>query len=65
MLCIVQFLDNWRNQSADALSVWFLAQWFLGDTLNLLGCLLQGQQLLTTTATAGYFIVADVIMLVQ
>jgi hypothetical protein len=33
--------------------------------LNLLGCLLQGEQLLTTTATAGYFICADVVMLTQ
>jgi hypothetical protein len=28
------------------------AQWFAGDTLNLLGCLLQGKQLPTTTLLA-------------
>ncbi len=60
-----QFLDNIKNQSAEALSVWFLAQWFLGDTLNLLGCLMSGDQLATTTALAMYFVLSDVIMLTQ
>ena len=40
-------------------------QWFLGDTLNLLGCLVQGMQLPTTTFLAMYFVVSDVVMLVQ
>lgn len=60
-----QFIDNIKNQSAEALSVWFLAQWFGGDTLNLLGCLIQGQQLPTTTFLAMYFVLSDVVMLVQ
>lgn len=47
-----QFISNWRNKSAEALSPWFLAQWLLGDTFNLTGALLQGQQLPTTTYTA-------------
>ena len=90
-----QFISNYRNKSAEALSPWFLAEWLLvsarlldvqqqqqqqrglarslpgltgaagagitdtplppvlqGDTSNLLGCLLQGEQLPTTTYTA-------------
>jgi hypothetical protein len=47
-----QFLNNIKHQSSEALSIWFLAQWFAGDTFNLLGCLMQGEQLPTTTMLA-------------
>lgn len=47
-----QFISNFKNKSAEALSPWFLAQWLLGDTFNLTGALMQGQQLPTTTYTA-------------
>eukprot|EP00798_Chlamydomonas_sp_ICE-L_P003376 gene3376-13411_t len=60
-----QFISNIKNQSAEALSVWFLAQWFAGDTLNLMGCLIQGQQLPTTTLLAMYFVLSDMVMLLQ
>eukprot|EP00955_Chlamydomonas_euryale_P098252 365130-Chlamydomonas_euryale.AAC.3 len=60
-----QVISNMKNQTAEALSPWFLAQWFLGDTLNLLGCLVQGEQLPTTTYLAMYFVLSDVIMLMQ
>ncbi|KXZ42023.1 hypothetical protein GPECTOR_220g471 [Gonium pectorale] len=60
-----QFFSNIKNQSAEALSIWFLVEWFAGDTLNLLGCLIQGQQLPTTTMLAAYFVLMDVIMLLQ
>ncbi|MEW5298884.1 MAG: hypothetical protein WDW38_004808 [Sanguina aurantia] len=60
-----QFIGNIRRGSADGISVWFLAEWFLGDTLNLLGCLVQGQQLPTTTFLAMYFVLVDVVMLMQ
>ena len=60
-----QFISNFRNQSSEALSIWFLTQWFAGDTLNLLGCLIQGEQLPTTTILAGYFVLSDVFMLMQ
>eukprot|EP00798_Chlamydomonas_sp_ICE-L_P019287 gene19287-25931_t len=60
-----QFISNIRNQSAEALSIWFLAQWFVGDTLNLMGCLIQGQQLATTTFLAMYFILSDTVLLSQ
>ncbi|KAG2439591.1 hypothetical protein HXX76_004943 [Chlamydomonas incerta] len=62
---IPQFISNIKNQSSEALSIWFLVEWFAGDTLNLLGCLIQGQQLPTTTILAAYFVLMDVFMLLQ
>ncbi|KAF6265789.1 PQ loop repeat-domain-containing protein [Scenedesmus sp. NREL 46B-D3] len=62
---IPQYVRNYKTKSAEALSPWFLASWLLGDTTNLLGCLLQGQQLPTTTYTAMYFVMADVFMMMQ
>ncbi|XRB01113.1 lysosomal amino acid transporter [Pycnococcus provasolii] len=62
---IPQFLENQANRSSDALSVWFLLQWLLGDSANLLGCLLTGTQQPTETYTAVYFILADLMMLGQ
>ncbi|KAI8922690.1 PQ loop repeat-domain-containing protein [Entophlyctis helioformis] len=38
-----QLLKNWRNKTAESLSVAFLANWLLGDVCNLLGCLLTNQ----------------------
>eukprot|EP00246_Nothoceros_aenigmaticus_P006902 TRINITY_DN2027_c0_g1_i1.p1 TRINITY_DN2027_c0_g1~~TRINITY_DN2027_c0_g1_i1.p1 ORF type:complete len:466 (+),score=45.37 TRINITY_DN2027_c0_g1_i1:278-1675(+) len=60
-----QFIANIRNQSADALSPWFLFQWLGGDTFNLLGCLLTGDQLVTETLTATYFLFADFAIISQ
>lgn len=62
---IPQFILNIKQQSVEALSSWFLAQWLLGDTCNLVGCILTGSQLPTQTWTAVYFISADMVMLVQ
>lgn len=64
-ICHLQFINNYRRQSVEALSAWFLAQWFVGDTLNLLGALLNGQQLATTVMLACYFVLSDVLMLCQ
>lgn len=60
-----QVLENCRNQSAEGLSICFLLQWLLGDSLNLLGCVVQGEQLLTTTLLAVYFVASDVALLGQ
>ncbi len=60
-----QFISNIANQSAEALSIWFLVEWFAGDTLSLMGCIIQGQQLPTTTMLAAYFVLVDVLMLIQ
>jgi len=42
-----------------------LAEWLLGDTCNLIGCLLTGDQLRTMVATAMFFICADVVLVLQ
>ncbi|CAL5225418.1 g8232 [Coccomyxa viridis] len=60
-----QIISNFRNQSAEALSPYFLAEWLLGDTCNLIGCLLTGNQLVTQVYTAMYFIFADIVLVVQ
>uniref|UniRef100_A0A0D6R0G8 PQ-loop repeat family protein / transmembrane family protein n=1 Tax=Araucaria cunninghamii TaxID=56994 RepID=A0A0D6R0G8_ARACU len=62
---VPQFISNCSRQSADGLSPWFLVQWLAGDSFNLLGCLLTGDQLATETITAGYFIFADCVILSQ
>ena len=90
-----QIAHNVKNKSAEALSVWFLAEWLLvslpfcfertadlqasavllskvyllsftmhlyalqGDTCNLIGCLLTGDQLITQTYTAMYGLLSD------
>eukprot|EP00850_Spirogloea_muscicola_P025611 SM003681S13831 [mRNA] locus=s3681:1:1252:- [translate_table: standard] len=60
-----QFVDNIRNGTADALSPWFLFNWLSGDSLNLLGCILTGDQLATEVYTATYFIFADCCIISQ
>ncbi len=37
----------------------------IGDSCNLVGCILSGEQLPTTTFLAAYFVLADIIMLAQ
>jgi solute carrier family 66 (lysosomal lysine-arginine transporter), member 1 len=60
-----QLITNYHRQSAEALSAFFLAQWLLGDTCNLLGALLKGDQPETVILTAQYFICMDVVLLLQ
>jgi hypothetical protein len=62
---VPQLVRNYRTQSAEALSPWFLAEWLLGDTFNLLGALLKGDQPPTVVLTAQYFVCVDAVMLVQ
>jgi len=38
-----QIITNYRNKSADGLSLYFLLNWFLGDLTNLVGCILTKQ----------------------
>ena len=54
-----QFYKNFKNKSGHALSKWFLLEWFLGDALNLIGCLLT-RQLTTQVATSTLFVIMDV-----
>lgn len=56
-----QIYENFRNKSASALSVGFLMFWTLGDSSNLVGCVLT-DQLPTQTYTAIYFCFVDVIL---
>ena len=60
-----QFVQNFRSGSAEGLSPWFLAEWLLGDTFNLLGCVMTGDQLPSETYTAAYFMGVDVLMIFQ
>jgi uncharacterized protein with PQ loop repeat len=60
-----QFVQNFRSGSAEGLSPWFLAEWLLGDTFNLLGCLMTGDQLPSEVYTAAYFMCVDVVMIFQ
>lgn len=60
-----QLITNYRRKSADALSPFFLAEWLLGDTCNLVGALLQGNQPETVILTAQYFICMDCVLLLQ
>jgi hypothetical protein len=41
------------SNSTCAATPWFLAEWLMGDTFNLLGCLMTGDQLPSETYTAG------------
>lgn len=62
---VPQLVKNHRLQSAEALSPFFLAEWLLGDTTNLVGALLKGDQPQTVVLTAEYFICMDCILLLQ
>ncbi|XP_064385240.1 lysosomal amino acid transporter 1 homolog [Halichondria panicea] len=62
---VPQLVKNCRTGKGDeALSFWFLLQWFLGDATNLLGALLS-HQLGTQIATAVYFVIMDSITMLQ
>eukprot|EP00898_Chlorokybus_atmophyticus_P003087 jgi/Chlat1/377/Chrsp10S01492 len=60
-----QVIENIKVGNCEALSPWFLASWLLGDTFNLLGCLLAGDQLPSETYTAFYFICMDLSLIGQ
>eukprot|EP00301_Raphidiophrys_heterophryoidea_P026695 c9278_g1_i1.p1 GENE.c9278_g1_i1~~c9278_g1_i1.p1 ORF type:complete len:352 (+),score=49.94 c9278_g1_i1:239-1294(+) len=59
-----QFIKNYKSKSAEALSRWFLLEWFMGDFLNFIGAFLSGQQA-TQKFTAGLFLIMDTTMLSQ
>jgi len=59
-----QFVRNCRNKSVAALSGWFLAEWALGDTLNLVSAFLTNQ-LSTQKFTAMLFVFMDTCLLTQ
>ena len=55
-------IENHRLGKADGLSGWFVLQWAIGDTCNLVGCLFSQQQTATETYTAVYFVLSDVLL---
>nr|GAT53256.1 predicted protein [Mycena chlorophos] len=59
-----QIIKNVQLQSAQGLALPFLANWFLGDASNLLGCILT-DQLAFQTWLACYFVSVDVVLLSQ
>ncbi|KAJ6597004.1 PQ loop repeat-domain-containing protein [Mycena vulgaris] len=59
-----QILENIRLKSCEGLALPFLANWFLGDASNLLGCLLT-HQLPFQTWLATYFVFVDILLVSQ
>ncbi|KAJ7741522.1 PQ loop repeat-domain-containing protein [Mycena maculata] len=59
-----QVLENIRLKSCEGLALPFLANWFLGDASNLLGCLLT-HQLPFQTWLATYFVSVDILLVSQ
>lgn len=63
-LLVPQVIENYRNQSAEALSLAFVIVWFLGDLANLFGAL--GAGLVPTVIAIGvYFCLSDAVLLGQ
>ena len=59
-----QIVRNYRNKSVAGLSVFFLAEWLLGDLSNLLGALLTNQATWQVIIGA-YYVFVDVMMVSQ
>ncbi|KAL2048358.1 hypothetical protein N7G274_000269 [Stereocaulon virgatum] len=59
-----QIYKNYQIQSASGLSIYFLAEWFLGDLTNLSGALLT-HQAWWQVVIAGYYCTVDVALLGQ
>lgn len=65
LVYIPQLYENYkRGRCDDALSIWFLLFWLLGDTCNLVGCLLT-HQFPIQTMTAVYYVAMDISIIVQ
>nr|CAB3266304.1 lysosomal amino acid transporter 1 homolog [Phallusia mammillata] len=60
-----QLYENYKKGKVDeALSFWFLLMWLLGDSSNMVGCILT-DQFPIQLYTAVYYVSMDIIMLVQ
>lgn len=59
-----QLIENYRQGSAEGISLLFLAVWFIGDITNLAGAYWAGL-VPTVTALAVYFCFADLILISQ
>ncbi|KAF2872707.1 vacuolar membrane PQ loop repeat protein-like protein [Massariosphaeria phaeospora] len=63
-LLVPQLVENYKQGSADGISLAFLTVWFIGDITNLAGALWAGL-VPTVTALAVYFCFADLILISQ
>lgn len=61
---VPQLVENYRNQSAEAVSLTFLIIWLFGDVTNLLGSL-WANLVPTVVAIAIYFCMLDAVLLSQ
>lgn len=61
---IPQIYQNYRYQSTTGLSFYFLAEWCLGDTANLIGALLTGQAT-WQVVLAVYYTIVDATLVLQ
>ena len=59
-----QLYKNYQIQSASGLSIYFLAEWLLGDLTNLLGALFT-RQATWQWVVAAYYVTVDLAMVVQ
>lgn len=63
-LLLPQLLENYRNGSAEAVSLAFILVWFLGDICNLVGALWAGL-VPVIVAIAVYFCISDGVLISQ
>ncbi|CAM1501699.1 Fc.00g036830.m01.CDS01 [Cosmosporella sp. VM-42] len=63
-LLLPQLFANYKAKSADGLSMAFLVVWLLGDATNLAGALCT-RLAPTAIALAGYFCIADIVLISQ
>ena len=59
-----QLYKNYQIQSASGLSIYFLAEWLLGDLTNLLGALFT-RQATWQWVVAAYYVTVDLAMVIQ
>ncbi|KAL8712164.1 MAG: hypothetical protein Q9220_003598 [cf. Caloplaca sp. 1 TL-2023] len=59
-----QIFKNYSLQSASGLSIYFLAEWLLGDLTNLLGALLT-RQAAWQVVVAAYYVTVDICLVTQ
>lgn len=61
---VPQIYKNYQLQSASGLSIYFLAEWLLGDLTNLIGAILT-KQATWQVVVASYYVTVDVALVVQ
>lgn len=61
---VPQLVENYRQKSAQGISLTFLTVWFIGDVANLVGAL-WAHLVPTVIALAIYFCIADTILIAQ